>query len=134
MTYKTEKVWITASGLKACCLVIEFTAGVPHHRCGYVEVKKSSPLYGVNYNSQHPLALQEIDVHGGLTYSAAGEDYLPGDADSWWFGFDCAHAGDGEITSNPYWRNEAPARSLEYVEAECESLAAQLIALEKEIK
>jgi hypothetical protein len=40
-----------------------------------------------------------IAVHGGLTYSGKA----PGDVqgDGWWFGFDCAHAGD-----EPSWWTE----------------------------
>ncbi len=72
-----------------------------------------------------------FDVHGGLTYSSIGDGF-PADGGGWWFGFDCAHADDGEIEPDPQfprtWATE-PARSQEYVEAECESLAAQIVAM-----
>lgn len=64
------------------------------------------------------------DVHGGITY-AGGKGY-PVESDGWWFGFDCAHAGDGEIEPDPRWPRDGEVRSAEYVEAECESLAKQL--------
>lgn len=69
-----------------------------------------------------------FDVHGGLTYAGGGKGY-PADGDGWWFGFDCAHCDDGDIEpdSNRSWAREGVARSLEYVEAECESLAEQII-------
>ena len=68
------------------------------------------------------------EVHGGLTYSGgAGKYPVPGE-DLWWFGFDCGHAGDGVIDEEPHWPRHTndPVRSLEYVVAECESLAKQL--------
>lgn len=68
-----------------------------------------------------------FDCHGGLTFSGGG-DY-PVTSDLWWFGFDCCHAGDGEIEAShtsylSYERDDA--RTLDYVRAECEALAAQL--------
>lgn len=74
-----------------------------------------------------------IDVHGGLTYAA---DHCPkrepnGD---WWFGFDCAHAGDlvpgysdiglGMLGGGDVYRDEV------FVRAECERLAEQLGAMQ----
>ena len=69
-----------------------------------------------------------FDVHGGLTYSGGNENYPVESKDSWWFGFDCAHAGDGQIepTERDKLFYDGPARDLCYVEAECESLAKQL--------
>jgi hypothetical protein len=63
-----------------------------------------------------------FDVHGSITYSGGCKDYPTDwnekhpDERLWWYGFDCAHAGD----------NDDGGRSLEYVEGECESLARQL--------
>jgi hypothetical protein len=67
-----------------------------------------------------------FDVHGGLTYSGSGENSypLPG-KDLWWFGFDCAHSGDGSMDERLTF-SDGPVRSQEYVESECESLAKQL--------
>lgn len=59
------------------------------HRCGYVGVPKAHPCYGKNYTEV------EIDCHGGLTY-ADGQLFCSRRDDLWWFGFDCAHAGDAE--------------------------------------
>lgn len=57
-----------------------------------------------------------FDVHGSLTYSDWTADnypaFIPG---AWWFGFDCAHAGDRE---NP--------KSLSFVINELKGLAKQL--------
>lgn len=68
-------------------------------------------------------------VHGGLTYAAEQEPYGKPDG-LWWFGFDCAHAGDlvpgllEYITQQP--RRGDIYRDQSYVVAEVQSLAAQL--------
>lgn len=123
-----ERKWTTKAGLRAVCLIVLFS-GRKNHRCGYVEVPKGHPYFGAEYDAV------SVDVHGGLTYSSAafGADKDdPRDGDGWWFGFDCAHAGDGNIEDDPRWPrpDRGPARSQEYVEQECESLAAQLAAKE----
>lgn len=62
--------------------------------CGYAAVPPGHPLHGTSYD------VPDIHVHGGLTYSGACAGpicHVPTPADSddvWWFGFDCAHAGD----------------------------------------
>ena len=56
-----------------------------------------------------------IDVHGGLTFSAADRE-----EPLWWFGFDCAHAYDGRGPADPGWRDA------DYVEAQCRRLSEQL--------
>lgn len=72
-----------------------------------------------------------FDVHGGLTFSGAGESInLPGP--SWWFGFDCAHAGDGVIEPSEFelkYNTGAVVRTLEFCKEECESLAKQIVEL-----
>ena len=57
--------------------------------CGYVGIPKEHRFWGVSYEESHvELSEIEVDVHGGLTYSAEGDD-------GWWyFGFDTAHADD----------------------------------------
>lgn len=70
--------------------------------CGYVGVRPGHPLHRVSYGE----ITRDIDVHGGLTYSA-GCDHrhamigsvchtpAPGERDDvWWLGFDCIHAFD----------------------------------------
>ncbi len=94
-------------------------------------------------------AITKIEVHGGLTYAN-------GDEDTWWFGFDCAHAGDlcpgsdalihrihindGDTKKWEEGRKlfkEGPHRDvyrdLAYVQAECASLARQLKGLERPV-
>jgi len=92
-----------------------------------------------------------VRVHGGLTYANACQQSddeavgichvpLPGRPhDVWWLGFDCAHLGDqtpydvakAEHEGHRYpWglRAEDVYRDLEYVKAECASLARQLVS------
>ncbi len=69
-----------------------------------------------------------IDCHGGLTYSSAkaGEKYPVSSDDLWWFGFDCAHAGDKKIDGSYLLFDDGTVRSLGYVIDQCESIAQQL--------
>ena len=147
-----ERDWVTKAGLRAVCYVSE-SQGFKSHRCGYVAVPTGHPLHGCGYHEQHALltlvtavgAGGESDIkrtpdvafrcHGGLSYAGGGEFPVP--SDSWWFGFDCHHTGDGNIEEPPEKYPEGGVlrmsnyrevvRTQEYVEAECESLAAQIV-------
>ena len=57
--------------------------------CGYVGIPKEHRFWGISYEESHvELSEIEVDVHGGFTYSAEGDD-------GWWyFGFDTAHSDD----------------------------------------
>ena len=57
--------------------------------CGSVGIPKEHRFWGVSYEESNvELSEIEVDVHGGLTYSAEGDD-------GWWyFGFDTNHADD----------------------------------------
>jgi hypothetical protein len=65
------------------------------HWCGYVAVPKGHPLFGKHYND-----LDDIEVHGGLTFSSECEGmvcHVPKageDDEVWWFGWDAAHLYD----------------------------------------
>lgn len=104
--------------------------------CGYVGVPPGHPLYGKDYDSTG-----EIEVHGGITYADSCQGSIchkvsPGEPDDiWWFGFDCVHAGDyapgfpgPDGRRFPIGQPEN-YKTIEYVYAECESLANQLNAL-----
>jgi len=77
-----------------------------------------------------------FDVHGGITFSGGGyHSKYPVRSNLWWFGYDCAHAGDGKDLSNVndavrkvarMFPNTDPIRSLEYCIVECESLVKQI--------
>lgn len=69
-----------------------------------------------------------IDVHGGLTYAASKAPFCEPDG-LWWFGFDCAHAGDLTPTyAARYGSSGGVYRDLGYVQSEIASLAKQLAA------
>lgn len=114
------------------------------HWCGYVAVPPGHPLHGVGYDEVER-RVPGLDVHGGLTYSAACAGEIchvpaPGEPDNvWWLGFDCAHAGD----LSPRFRmldESRPEtaifarlafsgdvyRTVDYVARETEKLAAQI--------
>lgn len=104
--------------------------------CGYVGVPPGHPYHGKGYNE---IDYEEIDIHGGLTYAAGCDDDPangichippPGQPDDvWWFGFDCAHAGDITPGTLRYYRSpiaDDVYRDLDYVAAETTRLAAQL--------
>lgn len=60
--------------------------------CGYVAVPKTHPYFGMDYRG-----IDDIEVHGGLSYSDKCEETIchTSDADEvWWLGFDCSHSFD----------------------------------------
>lgn len=110
------------------CVVVMTNMG---HRCGYVGVTKDHPLFSNSYTSL------DFDVHGGLTYSGGGENSkYPVESDLWWFGYDCAHFGDGkdlnyvseELKKHMFMfvDESETIRTLDYCIEECKSLANQL--------
>lgn len=121
-----------------CLAVRHPTSG---HWCGYAGVSPDHPLYGKGYDDVG------FDVHGGITFTdpcQPGDDESkgvchlpdPGEPDHvWWFGFDCAHAGDYSPKDKRYEEERGYPftvqpyenyRTLEYVKQECANLAAQL--------
>jgi hypothetical protein len=106
----------------------------PHtgHWCGYVGVPPGHPYHGADYEKPG------VEVHGGLTYARDCQGHVchtaqPGEPEHvWWFGFDCAHAGD----LSPAMRARLPLdlrmddyetyKTVDYVQAETNRLAEQL--------
>lgn len=148
-----EKRWTDANTGLPCFIM----RGPMGSWCGYVGVPQLHPAHGKSYydsdldiddiltdpnikeRARIQKAINEIHVHGGLTY--AGSDEKRG-KDFHWFGFDCAHAGDyspsldrltdpvlglGKPTG---WGDVITYRDLAFVEAECASLAKQLAAID----
>lgn len=134
--YYVESVF-DCVGLK-CAVLLQKTG----HRCGYVGVPESHPLYGKDYDDVN------ITVHGGLTFSDNYSDYpIETEEKTWWFGFDCAHCDDAmdfdsvikEMPENTSYAiaskkifesNPIPGQILwtkDMVEKECEIVATQLI-------
>ncbi len=95
------------------------------YRCGYVEVPESLNKLKSN--------LEDLSVHGGVTYIEHLNplDYMP--TKNLWIGFDCAHAGDGLGCPPEAFEGlfQGEVRSLEYCVKECEKLIDQLIELEE---
>lgn len=79
--------------------------------CGYAVLPEDHPYYGADYDDVE----DDIDVHGGLTFSCELEDI-----DGYLLNFDCNHYGD-----NPEVQNE------EYTLSECKKLVDQLINIEE---
>jgi len=156
------------------------TFGTMGHRCGYVGIPKEHPLYKKGYVSYLEIKKEDIgsreisgifpllsacldederikieayfQCHGGITYAGGGKkSEYPIESDLWWFGFDCAHAGDkkdlqlvydkfpnerervkylAEI-ENKYPIEDDVIRTEEYVADECKKLADQLKEFEE---
>lgn len=114
--------------------------------CGYVAVPPGHPLHGKRYSS---VAVDGIEVHGGLTYSAACHGKVchvpkPGEpANVWWFGFDAAHSGDSAPRGGLDYaygmsflsmfggdepdEGDEDYRTVKYMRRQCEKLAKQLV-------
>lgn len=117
------------------CVVVFQSQG---HRTGYVGLPKGHKYHGKEYNF-----IEDVDCHGGLTYS--GGDNYPVKSDLWWIGFDTAHCYDGfdvaqalkyelidqrtyEIRSadeREFLSNDQP-KSLEYCINECKGIVNQV--------
>ena len=134
--FKLEREWEHA-GLQ--CAVVQGREG--GNRCGYVRVPPGHKLHGRGYDDDVDV---DVDVHGGLTFAKL-EPCAHDDGVGWWFGFDCAHAGDAsyEPGKEPqfikdYMSNPALAYSSGYehfwthdeVVRETEKLATQLSAIQ----
>lgn len=129
-----EETWLD-------CLIVRNNSGA---LCGYVGVSENHPYYQTQYDQIE----KNIDVHGGLTYSAFCQEngkicHKTDEVDQiWWFGFDCAHAEDIMPAHEKYYKQlglkstaeimglRASYKDMEYVKNEVKSLARQL----KEIK
>ena len=125
-----NKVDFAESGL-ACAL----RRGPLGAWCGYVGVSAEHPWFGKSYSEEVSVALSIslcCRVHGGLTWAA---DCMPSEAPDgrWWFGFDCAHAGDLVPSCAENWSAQERKlfardvyRDQQFVVSETQSLAAQL--------
>lgn len=114
-----KKEW-TAHGF--LCLILRNPR--MQNLCGYVGVNKDHHFFEQNVDDDDV----QLDVHGGLTFAGAFEDY----PDLWFFGFDAAHGGDlvpRMVILNFYSEisGDLPEyRDMEYMTRETEKLAEQL--------
>lgn len=142
-----DKVQWTDEATGLPCLAVRHPSS--GHWCGYAGVAEGHPLFNVSYSccpkqcdadwcEHRPEAL--LNVHGGITFTdfcrpsekETGVCHIPepGQPDRvWWFGFDCAHAGD---VSPAYDRGvrlyDSLYRDLQYVQDQTAELAGQLAA------
>lgn len=103
------------------------------HLCGYVELPKEHKLYGKD-NMDNEEIFNEIDVHGGVTYTGEIRFKQPNYTIDYVVGFDCGHWTDYVPFSLPWGMNKIIAnetyKDIEYVTNECKNLAKQLKELE----
>ncbi len=108
------------------------------HRCGYVALPKTHPLYDKEYDKI------DIDCHGGLTFGSMRLDGQPNKG-VYWIGFDCAHAYDRKDLEacrkafpdqiayydaiEKYEKSEDVVRTKEFVEAECRHIVDQILEM-----
>lgn len=136
-----KKQWRDEATGYPCLIVRGYITGA---LCGYVGVPKNHPAFELPYEQ-----MAQIEVHGGLTYSAfcrkgKEEEGIchtdKSDDPVWWFGFDCAHAYDESPKMLVYLTKGQPTldgiegnvyRDEAYVTAEVQKLAQQLKTMEK---
>jgi hypothetical protein len=115
-----ERRWLSKVGYQ--CLAYRHPSLL--HWCGYVGLPEGHASHGKGYDDI------DANVHGGLTYARSHAPYCEPDG-CWWIGFDCAHAGDltpgvGRLTGRESAFEGDQYRDINYVVAECESLASQM--------
>lgn len=134
------------------CVVKRTSMG---HFCGYVGVTKKSVLYGQYYYTSDvkpdeeddsgfqtveltdvQSKINDISVHGGLTYSNTNLYSVDIFGDEiWWFGFDCAHYNDAnlyELDSLLSLKDTSVYRDFDYTEEQVKLLSDQLKTIENE--
>ena len=117
------------------------------HWSGYVGVASDHPGHGSVCGFGAPEPLQEVSVHGGLSfgaddlierYESLQEAELPPvvrEGGLWWLGFDCSHGGDisPRVVLSDLMYGMSPMggtyRTVDYAHRELERLAFQLAAL-----
>lgn len=114
------------------CFVISILKSIHptgQHYCGYIEINENSYFF-----KKHMFDCNELKVHGGITYSEDGNEFLHAiiDRDSvyeaydfhknvWILGFDCLHWGDMRDPKN-----------FDYVYKELHSLSQQIHKIDAE--
>jgi hypothetical protein len=106
--------------------------------CGYTAVNPGHPLHGVDYSELWERHDPQLDVHGGITYTAFCHGEIchipqPGEPDDvFWWGFDCAHGFDlapGLVAKGYALGGREAYRDVAYVREQVTSLARQLAEL-----
>jgi len=145
--WKTEPdkaQWIDDKTGLDCLIVRNFSGAL----CGYVGLPTSHKLHGKGYDEVSSIN-NDICVHGELTFAGKctphGDEESKGichtgdiaNKDVWWLGFDCHHCGDTAPRDTKFAKEfggpfkeiikYGKYRDFEYVKAETELLASQLI-------
>ena len=96
------------------------------HPCAYVEIPKNHSYFKKSY-----MDIEDIEVHGGLTFSS---DKLLLLDNSWFIGWDYAHYGDYVGFSPDIFgiNDEEKKWTTEEIIDECISVINQLIEIKKE--
>lgn len=72
-----------------CCGFKYYIFNYGTHPCCYIEIPKEHSFFGKDYNE-----LQDIEVHGGITFSADHLNTIDETGTKWYIGWDYAHIGD----------------------------------------
>lgn len=128
------------------CLIVRNPTGF--NLCGYAAVNPGHPWHGKSYGGEDGI---DAIAHGGLTFAdkcmpngPVCHVAQPGEPeDVWWLGFDCAHymdrmPGYDALSQEMHFKLGSPKRAMsfldhasyktvEYVKAECERLAEQIL-------
>lgn len=106
----TEKEWITKAGLAA--VIVHYECMDYCYYCGYVGIPTSHPYAKLKLYEQK---IDELNVHGGITYMEMDSKYPTPSQNTVWLGFDTAHFDDHYMI-----------KDLAFCIYECERLAEQL--------
>lgn len=89
--------------------------------CGYIYLPVGHPVHGLDYDD---LSYEEIDVHGGWTYSDS-------EGEAWCVGFDCNHYYDYAPGMAGLRDSRQDYRTIGFVTKELERTAKQFKEMEK---
>jgi len=120
---------VEESGLR--CVVVRGPMGA---WCGYVEVPKGHPFFGLKSGGfmRDENAIDALDVHGGVTYAGRGVDGMKegtiGEG-RWYIGFDASHWGDliPLLVEQSSAFSDGDYRTLDYMLREARCLARQIV-------
>ena len=95
------------------------------HPCCYIGIPRGSKFYGVSYL----IELEDLNVHGGVTYTGV---LLPSDerfTDPWYIGWDYAHACDYNACLNDICNKNSKQYTTEELITDCVVAIDDLIDL-----
>lgn len=158
MSNNVVKDWTTKAGLRAVVLFVNgshhcgYVAVPKDHPLHGVGYSDKHPLLRRSAIDDKPIGARGVfsllkaglaeegeeatspdvffDVHGSITYSDGGDTYPAAGEGLWWYGYDCAHAGDAQKGRLAEYRSPGDVfRDADYCIGECERFAEQLEAV-----